>query len=163
MKLNLERYLNDHLAGSSAAVDLLETLANHSPEDGTDRDFFHDLKARVEEDRLLLKDLIHRLGHDDSRVLQVAGSLTAKASRMKLMWEGLDPGELGRFEALEVLTLGIQGKRLLWRMLQSFAPQVPQWAGIDFAALEQEAVFQRDAVEGLRIEAGISSLHESAD
>lgn len=159
MDSNLARYLNDHLAGSSGAVDLIGTLAE-AADDPQEADFFHSLRVMVEEDRDLLKGLLEKIGHTDSGILQAAGNLTAKAGRLKLMWEGLEPGELGMLEALEMLCLGIQGKRLLWEMLAGLRPWVPEWSDVDFAALALEAITQRDAVEEYRIQAGIDALIE---
>ncbi len=157
MDHHLERYLNDHLAGSKGAVILIQDLIDrHEDEDA--RNFFTDLKSKVEEDRLLLKNLLHDARLDQSSLLQAAGSLTARASRIKLMWEGMNPGELGIFEALEMLALGIQGKRILWVMLNEISPHFPEWDGMDFTALEFEAIEQRDSVERYRIQAGREAL-----
>jgi hypothetical protein len=68
------------------------------------------------------------------------------------MWEGFEPGELGLFEALEMLALGVQGKRLLWVALREIAPAYPAWKDVNFADLELEAIRQRDGVEAWRIE-----------
>lgn len=157
MDSNLERYLNDHLAGSSGAVDLIARLAEAS-DDPAQSDFFCELRIKVETDRELLKSLLEKIGQRDSGLLQVAGSLTEKAGRLKLLWEGLEPGKLGIFEALEMLCLGIQGKRLLWLVLGRIAPWIPEWSEIDFAALEAEAIDQRDSVEEYRLQAGIDAL-----
>lgn len=157
MDSELQRYLNDHLAGSAGAVGLIQTLSETAEDPGEER-FFAELKDQVESDRRLLKDLIAKLGHSSSGILEAAGSLTGSASRLKLLWEGLEPGRLGRFEAMELLTLGIQGKRLLWLVMAKLAPWIPEWAGVDFAELELEAIVQRDSVEVLRIEAGVDAL-----
>lgn len=157
MDQNLERYLNDHLAGSCGAVRLIDDLAGRQ-DDVAGRDFFLGLKAKVEGDQVLLRDLLERAGMKESGALQAAGSLTARASRLKLMWEGFEPGNLGMFEALEMLALGIQGKRLLWLVLAEIAPHFPEWQGIPFADLELEAIRQRDAVEERRIEEGRNCL-----
>ena len=154
---SLLRYLNDHLAGSAGAIGLIQKLAT-SAEDPGQAAFFHELEQKVETDRTLLKDLIAMLGESSSTVLEAAGSITGAASRLKLNWEGMEPGQLGRFEAMEVLALGIQGKRLLWLVLAELAPFVPEWQDIDFAAQELEAIAQRDAVETLRLEAGTDAL-----
>jgi hypothetical protein len=116
------------------------------------------VEQKVEGDRGILKDLIARLGQNSSSALEAAGSITGAASRLKLMWEGMEPGHLGRFEAMEILTVGIQGKRLLRLALSRLAPFVPEWQGIDFADLELDAIKQRDAVEALRVEAAMAAL-----
>lgn len=157
MNTNLQRYLNDHLAGSSGAIDLIVSLAKHS-EDPLEKEFFVKLGEKVEEDRVLLKSLVEKLGKNRSTLMDLAGNISAKAGKLKFLWEGLEPGCLGMFEALEMLALGIQGKRLLWRVLEELAPWVPEWQGVDFASLELAAIEQRDAVEERRIEAGTNAL-----
>ena len=157
MYSNLERYLNDHLLGSAGAVDLIETLARSSA--GTsDETFFLNLKSKVEEERELVHGLLAALGKSQSKILEVMGNLTAKGGRLKLLWEGTDSGELGIFEALEILSLGIGGKRSLWLMLEKIAPAIPEWAGTDFTALATNAQEQLYAVETRRITAGEGAL-----
>lgn len=157
MEQDLERYLNDHLAGSQGALLLIQDLADRH-EDETAKGFFIDLKSKVADDQTLLKQLLADAKLDQSTFLKVAGDLTARVSRIKLMWEGMKPGELGIFEALEMLVLGIQGKRILWIMLGEIAPYYPEWSGVNFADLELEAIRQRDLVEEYRIEAGKEAL-----
>jgi hypothetical protein len=153
MDENLERYLNDHLAGSVAAVDTIELLADRSEtEEG--RKFYTDLLAKVEKDREVLDGLLKKAGQDRSGFLEAAGELTAKASRLKLRWEGLSPGSLGLLEAIEILALGIEGKRRLWLLLDRIVSAVPEWEATDFKALEADAEAQGQAVEQRRILAG---------
>jgi len=157
MDQDLQRYLNDHLAGSQSALVLIQDLADRQ-DDPDEAEFFSGLKRKVEGDQGLLKNLLTSIGQDESTFLKAAGSLTGKASRLKLLWEGMQPGKLGMFEALEMLSLGIQGKRLLWVVLREIAPHFPEWAGTDFASLELEAIEQRDAVEERRIAHGRETL-----
>ncbi|HEY1120885.1 MAG TPA: hypothetical protein VGE67_04765, partial [Haloferula sp.] len=118
---NLQRYLNDHLAGSAGAVKLIDNLATRQ-EDPSEAEFFQMLKRKVEADRDQLRDLLTRVGLEESTALQVAGKLTVGASKLKLKWEGMEPGKLGMLEALEMLALGIKGKRLLWRLMAEITP-----------------------------------------
>ncbi|MCW1886031.1 hypothetical protein OKA04_14935 [Luteolibacter flavescens] len=161
MDEKLNRYLNEHLGGSAGAVGLIRSLTS-SARDAEEAAFFNDLEHKVEKDRAILKDLISRLGESSSSLLEVAGSITGAASRLKLNWDGMEPGCLGRFEGMEVLALGIQGKRLLWVMMAELAPFISEWGGVDFAGLELEAIAQRDAVEKRRVEAGVDALLEVA-
>ncbi len=148
----LTRYLNDHLAGSSCALLLIQELADRheAPEA---RQFFLQLKETVTADRSLLEDLLERMGQNPSSVLKVAGGIAARIGGIKLMWEKIEPGKLGLFEALEVLALGVQGKRLLWVALREIVAWFPEWSGIDFAQLEGQAIQQRDHIEFWRIKA----------
>ena len=157
MDQQIERYLNDHLAGSNGALHLIHQLAERQ-EIESERLFFQNLQKMVEKDQTLLKDLLEKANMEKSLTLEIAGALTEGAGRLKLLWEGLEPGELGMFEALEVLALGIQGKRLLWAMLGELSPYFPEWDAYDFAELELQAIKQRDQVEERRIETGRESL-----
>jgi hypothetical protein len=60
----LATYLNDHLAGSVAAIELLEHLTELSK--GTEREqFFVALRQDVEEDQGVLRQLLRSLGTKD--------------------------------------------------------------------------------------------------
>jgi hypothetical protein len=157
MDQDLNRYLNDHLAGSSGALLLIQELAeSHGATDA--REFFLQLKEKVEADRSLLADLLERIGQNPSSLLQVAGGIAARIAGIKLMWEQVEPGKLGLFEALEMLALGVQGKRLLWVALREISVWFPEWNGIDFEELERQAIQQRDDIEFWRIQAAMDIL-----
>lgn len=158
MKDETLRYLNDHLAGSSGALHLIDQVAKGMP-DGPDTLFFVELKASVEQDRAVLERLIETLGNDSSGTLKVMGAIAGRIGWLKLAWEGMLPGKLGMFEALELLSLGIQGKHLLWRALLSVQDRFPQWSVFDFESLDRDAVRQRDAVENFRMQAAGASLN----
>lgn len=147
---NLERYLNDHLTGAAGALTLVEDLMKRE-ELTDDRVFFEDLYDKIQADRDLLEDLMIKAELSRDGLMQAAGGLTAKIGRLKLLWEGLNPGDLGLFEALEMLALGIQGKRLLWRALKEASQVCPQWEGVDFESLAAAAKVQRDGVEQKRL------------
>lgn len=157
MDHSLQRYLNDHLAGSAGALHLIEKVT-----EGFDlpeaRAFFLGLKRKIETDREVLKDLTGGLDEEPSAILEVAGKVAARVGSLKLDWEGAEPGELGLFEALELLTLGVHGKSLLWEILGEIQPHFPEWADHDFAALKREAIRQRDGVEFWRVQTGRESL-----
>lgn len=161
MDQELERYLNDHLAGSSGALLLIDEIAEKS--DYSDaKAFFRELKGKVEADRSLLGELQKSIDKEPSAILKAAGNIAARVGGLKLMWEGIKPGSLGMFEALEMLALGVQGKRLLWLALQEIQPWFPEWSEYDFTDLELEAVRQRDGIERWRIVAAKESLISEA-
>jgi hypothetical protein len=157
MDQDLQRYLNDHLAGSEGALILIQDLADRQEEE-SEKQFFLEIKSKVAGDQTVLKSLLENAGLEKSALLQIAGSVTARAGRIKLMWEGMECGKLGMFEALEMLALGIQGKRLLWVVLGEIAPYFPEWKGVNFADLELEAIAQRDSVEERRVATGREAL-----
>jgi hypothetical protein len=151
MDHSLTRYLNDHLAGSSGVILVVQILAD-SHDAFEAREFFNHLKEKVEADRAILEDLLERIGQNPSAFLQVVGGIAARIGDIKLIWEQVEPGKLGLFEALEMLALGVQGKLLLWVALSEIAPWFPEWNGIEFAELELQAIQQRDGIESWRLQ-----------
>src|SRR2546423_14416479 len=134
MNDNLAAYLNDHLAGSVAALALIDDLISASDDEQL-KQFFASLKRDIESDQKILERLIERIGEDEGVVRKSAAWLSEKAARAKFKIAGEDFGGLGFVQALEMLALGIRGKELLWRALQqsghASAPDV------DLARLEQ--------------------------
>lgn len=154
---DLESYLNDHLAGSSSAVSVLEELIEKQELEG-EVQFFADLKNNILKNRELLQRLIALAGLEESTGKKIAGGITAGVSKLKLKMEGFEPGHLGMLEALELLCLGLHGQRLLWQALGKIAGWYPEWSEVTFSELELEAASQRDAVEQRRLECAGETL-----
>lgn len=150
MNENLTSYLNDHLAGSVAALELIDDLINASKEESL-KIFLADLKREIESDQKVLERLIDNADEDESAARKAAAWISEKAARMKFKIAGEDFGGLGLVQALEMLSLGIRGKELLWRSLAQNG--FPASSDIDLAKLEQRAIEQQQRVEAKRIEA----------
>lgn len=148
----LGTYLNDHLAGSVGALDLIDYLARGS--DTTDEvSFFRRLHTEITAEQTQLRELLHDVGGDESGVRKAAGWVAEKVNRLKLRWD--DPGDDGlrRFEALEALALGITGKLSLWKTLAAVADEMPALRHLDFAELQRRSEDQYAAVESRRLAA----------
>jgi hypothetical protein len=148
----LATYLNDHLAGSEVALEMLEHL-ERGHEGSPIAGFAAALRAEIEEDRRELEGLMERLGITRSPVRQAAAWLSEKLTRVKLKLDDLRGDRFRLLEAFEALSLGIEGKRLLWRSLAAGAETAPGLRGTDYAGLERRAEDQRQQVEGFRLEA----------
>lgn len=148
---NLSSYLNDHLAGSVGALELLDRLIKIYEEKPLGR-FFQELRAEIEADQETLKELIGKLGEEESTVRKAGAWIVEKLSRAKIQLSESREGEMGLFLALEGLALGITGKQSLWRALAAASQTVPQLGRLDYAGLERRAVEQRDRVEKKRLE-----------
>jgi hypothetical protein len=147
----LSTYLNDHLAGSVAALELLDHLAElHSDPDR--KRFFTGLRAEVEEDQSVLQQLIKKVGGEESPARKAAAWLTEKLGRVKLRLDDAGDGQFRVLEAIEAVGLGIQGKLALWRALGAVTGRVPQLQGVDYTRLEQRAMQQHQQVEGQRLQ-----------
>jgi len=145
---NLHTYLNDHLAGSVAALELLDALIEHHSEDRFGKPF-RDLRDEIHEDQETLRDLIRKVGADESTIRKAGAWLAEKFGRTK-MGNTADSAEL--LQALEALALGITGKKLLWRSMTAIAANFPALQGDDFAELERRARDQFERVEDLRLQ-----------
>jgi hypothetical protein len=148
---DLSSYLNDHLAGSVGALELLDRLIETYAGKPLER-FFRDLRGEIEADQETLKELIAALGEKESAVRKAGAWIVEKLSRAKIQLSETQEGEMGLFLALEGLALGIQGKRALWRALATAAEKAPRLRGQDYATLESRAVEQYDRVEAKRLD-----------
>jgi hypothetical protein len=150
-KKDLTTYLNDHHAGSVGALELLDHLIETFKTKPLAQ-FFEDLRSDIEADKQTLKDLIDKIGAEESSAKKAGAWLAEKFSRAKIRVSNSEEDQLGSLQALEALVLGISGKRALWAALAAAAEDVPQLRGFQFAQLEQRAVDQRDRVEAKRLE-----------
>jgi len=148
-RANLATYLNDHLAGSVAALELLEHLAS-STEDDAHEEFVCSLRDAVSADQEVLRRLIEQLSLTESIPRKVGAWFMEKAGEVKLKVDGPTDASLGRMEALEGLLLGITGKRGLWLALSASVAPIE---GFDFPALARRAEEQIAAVDARRIKA----------
>jgi len=144
----LHTYLNDHLAGSVAAIELLDDLIKQHSEDRFGK-IFRDLHDEIEADQETLRNLIRKLGAEESAVRKAGAWLAEKFSRVKI-GDADDSAEL--LQALEGLALGISGKQLLWRSLAAIEANFPALQGSDFSELEKRAHDQFERVERLRMQ-----------
>jgi hypothetical protein len=155
----LSKYLNDHLAGSVAALELVEYLSKNYP-DTTLETFFAELHADISADQDVLRDLLNTFGAKESSVRKAGAWIAEKFGRAKLNLDEHQVKGVGLLEALEGLVLGITGKGLLWRALSAASQVMPQLKGPDYAELEQRAVAQRNRVEEKRLAAARTAFRD---
>jgi hypothetical protein len=149
---SLTTYLNDHLAGSVVALELLD----HLEEDGAGTaqvSALAGVQADIEVDRQELEAFMAQLGIAVSAPRKATGWLVEKLSEVKLHLDDAGDGALRRLEALETLSLGIAGKEALWHALAAAAEAAPELRVLDYTRLGQRAATQRAVVEELRLRA----------
>src|SRR5262245_56544227 len=101
---HLATYLNDHLAGSVTALELLRHL--ESTHAGTDLEWFAaQLRADIEVNRGELEGLMKRLGVKLSALRRAAAWLAEKAAELKVKVDDAEHGALRLLESLEVISL----------------------------------------------------------
>jgi hypothetical protein len=144
--MQLATYLNDHLSGATAAVELLEHMegahADLSP-------FLKSLRHDIELDRKELEALIGRIGASRSAVRQAAAWIAEKFARLKLKADDISGSKLKLLESLEAVAIGIHGKWSLWHALKV----VPAATGPDYDKLIARAEEQRERTEAVRLDA----------
>jgi len=149
---DLATYLYDQLAGSNFAIGLLEFLRDqHAGEPLSDSATV--LLVEIELDRKTLQEIIGRVSEGTPILKEAAAWLGEKLSELKLR-----RGDLGTFEALEALALGIQGKLALWRALDIIAEVDPRLEGLDFNQLADSAQRQHSQAEDLRLRSALAAF-----
>jgi len=148
----LQIYLNDHLAGATAGVELARRLV-HENRATPYQQRLAGVASEIEEDREALKGLMARLGAPVRTWKVGAAWVGEKVSRLKLNGSIVGYSPLSRLEELEALAAGIQGKVALWRTLLQVGDQVPHLEATELERLVTRARSQLRRVEGLHAEA----------
>jgi hypothetical protein len=150
MSDHLATYLNDHLSGSTAALELLEHLESTHPDLAP---LLKQLRNDIEADRNELESCMTGLGVSRSTARQAAAWIAEKFARLKMKVDDLSSSRLKLLESLEALAIGIHGKRALWRALA--AAMVP---GPDYERLAERADEPRQRIEVVRLDAARAAL-----
>jgi hypothetical protein len=142
---SLVAYLRDRLGGADAAIHVVRRLA--ATHVGTaDGRLFRQLAEEFEQDRATVRALLAQLGASTRSPKRVAGRGSAALLGFAA---GGTPGQLSLLRTLEALAIGIQGKRCMWRALQTL-DTARSTAQINPVELEAKALRQWHAVEGRR-------------
>lgn len=153
----LQVYLNDHLAGSVAALELMTRICAAHPDCRLGA-MLGTLRTEVEEEQALLRVLLVSAGGAESTMAQAVAWLGEKVSRLKVGPGGTGDSGLMLFEALELLTLGFGGRRALWQTLAELERVTGIRAATDFGALVRRTEQHLSDLEGLRLEAAMTAL-----
>ena len=145
---DLDSYLNDHLAGSISALDLIAHWAEaHKGEPlGS---FFAATEREIKADQDTLRDVMRSVGVEESKMRQAGAWAAEKIGRARLMVAGDEPGSLGLVLTLEGLIMGVTGKKLLWVALA--AAKLPRLNSYNFQQLQRRAEQQVERIEAERI------------
>jgi hypothetical protein len=112
----LGTYLNDHLGGAHAGMEMARKLCDRAA-DGPDAAVLATLVTDIEADRDDLRALIERLAPSGHPVTQAAGWIAGKAHQVAV-GEALTGDEhLSMLLQTESLALDIEGKQALWEAL----------------------------------------------
>jgi hypothetical protein len=145
----LRIYLQDHLAGSTAGLELARRArgTNKGSEYGPP---LAKIADEIEADRRHLQGIMEDLGFGGDRLKNIAAWGLEKAGRLKLNGELTGYSPLSRVVELEGLLTGITGKLGLWVSLLELAPGEPRLDAALLERLRARAEEQRATVEELR-------------
>jgi len=143
---DLSTFLNDHLAGSIGAIKMVEDLRDTHEGQPLER-FLKTLGEDIQSDQRDLKRLMKALGIKEGKVRKAGAWIAEKASHVKLRVADVGEANLALLQSLETLSVGIFGKRLLWRTLDAAIARTARKAGLDLATLEKRAAKQFERVE----------------
>jgi len=147
---DLDSYLNDHLAGSISALELIAhciDVHKGEPLGG----FFMETEREIKADQEALRGIMRTLGVEESKMRKAGAWAAEKVGRARLIIAGDQPGSLGLVLTLEGLIMGVTGKKGLWRTLAT--AKLPRLNSYDFEQLQSRAEQQVKRIEAERISA----------
>jgi hypothetical protein len=153
----LSIYLNDHLAGSTVALELLDDLCARFP-DSEIANVAESVKKDVTADRRELESIMSRLHVEQSTIRKASAWANEKLLRAKMYLDDSKTGPLRLLEAIEAISLGIEGKRGLWVILQSLSNDIPELGRVDYEQLIHRAEEQRARLEPHRKQAAFKAI-----
>ena len=147
---DLDSYLNEHLAGSIGALELIDHWVNAHKGEPLGR-FFAQIQKEIKADQNTLRNIMATLAIEESKMRKAGAWAAEKVGRARMIIAGDEPGSLGLVLTLEGLIMGVTGKKLLWRSLA--AAKMPQLDGYNFEQLQRRAEQQVEQIEAERISA----------
>jgi hypothetical protein len=157
--MNLIGYLNDHLAGAAAGIRLAERCRDRDP--GSELGLvLQALVLEIEQDREVLERVIRVLGGSPNAIKRGVALGAERVGSLRMWIPLIGPGseESARLEEVEVLSLGIEGKRLLWAALAQLSSTDARLSGFPFPELKQQARSQRYRLERFRLRLAAEAL-----
>lgn len=150
----LDVYLNDHLAGGTAGVNLARMAADEhrSDEHGA---FFGEIASDISKDHDTLERMMDALNTDRSATKVAAAEIGSKVMAPK--FKGTED-ELNAFVTLETLSIGVEGKHCLWQAIKTVEGANPALADFDIDELISRARDQRSRIEAKRLELAPQAL-----
>lgn len=118
MQKYLATYLQDHAAGSETALAITRKLQHKLPTTPL-AEFAKDFEVELGLERKILFTLLERAKPSPlAHARRFIGAVGAQVTSTKLLADSLANRDFYAFESLEALSLGVEGKRRLWKLLR---------------------------------------------
>jgi hypothetical protein len=149
---HLGTYLNDHLGGANAGVQMARQLCEGiAGEPGAAA--LGPIASEIEEDMETLRGLMASLGVTRHPIKEAVGRAAETAHRLGVATLRTGSPALTRMLQAESLALGVEGKLRLWQALTAVVPAFPKLAAADLPALAERARDQLRRLETVRLDA----------
>jgi hypothetical protein len=155
-------YLNDHLAGATAGVELIKRLAGEN-RDRAGGQVLARLAQEIADDRDELLDVLAALDVPVSHYKAWMGWVGEKVGRLKPNGRLFSRSPLSQVIELEMMGLGIEGKASAWRSLRTRAAEDARLDEDRFDVLLDRAHRQAETIERLRVVAALAAFGGAAD
>lgn len=154
-------YLNDQLAAGVLWREIARRTQRSNR--GTDAGAaLARVATAIAEDVATFEEIMVRLGIRRSRVKPALATAAERAGRLKPNGRVSSYSPLSRFEELEFLVMGIEGKKVLWQTLRDCAGLAERLPDVDFDGLIERAQRQREEIEPHRRAAGAEAFGRPA-
>jgi hypothetical protein len=131
-------YLNNHLAGATAGVELFRRVASQQTET-PEGDELHKLADEIDADRESLIQLMRTLGIRKRRLHEAAGWLGERAGRLKTNGRLMQRSPVSDVLELEALRNAVLGKLCGWQTLRAVALEEPRLDRVQLESLIERA------------------------
>lgn len=117
-----------------------------------------DVAAGIAEDVVTFRQIMRRLGFSTRTPKNALALVAERLGRLKLNGRLVSRSPLSRFEELDFLVMGIDGKVVLWQNLRDGAGLGERLPDIDFEHLIERARSQRAELEPFHAQAARAAL-----
>ena len=146
-------YLRDQLALGVLWRELARRAAR-SNRDGELGEALDEVADAISQDVETFRSIMRRLDVREDPVKTMLAAAAERLGRLKLNGQLTGYSPLSRFDELEGLVMGIEGKKVLWTTLRDLADLGQRLPDVDFDELIARAGRQRDRLEPFRVSVG---------
>jgi hypothetical protein len=157
MKRYLAIYLNDQLAAGVLWRELARRALRNN-RDGELGSALAEVATGIAEDVETFSAIMSRLGVRRNPVKVALAVGAERLGRLKPNGRLVRYSPLSRFVELDILAMGIEGKKVLWASLRDLAGLARRLPDIDFDELIRRAERQRRTLEPCRARTGTAAL-----
>jgi len=144
-------YLNDHLAGATAGLQLARRAAGSAEPGSESATVRKGLVSEIAADRSALIKIMTTLGIKIRGYKMFAAWAGEKAGRLKFNGHLLTRSPLSDLEETEMLRLGVEGKAAGWRSLRTVSDHDRRLDSAQLDELLDRATRQSETLEALRV------------